>query len=387
MRKPVIIPAPDQRSFAFVFLGLALCIACHPTGEPNPVPPVVPMTESTVSTPVGMPASSTASASRSTAPAPSSTAVANAQTPTPLMTDPGPGLIGCGKRACKVGQEVCRLDIYSNGGGRRYHCVPVAQLHSKPVGGGPPCDRSFDYKACDGPGDCAAGETCCYQRYALIGACFMDPDYMLEKYTCRPLRKSGRIACRNAEICSAKQPHCVRQGATCVLDSTKGIGTCEAPRRGPNCAAAPCPRGSLCVELSGGTRKCATVGAALPPKARIVECDRGRDCAADEACFSYSGDKRCDFSALSWAGNDLPVCVDASDCTFCNGKHVKGVCYNNHGMKFCECRWRCRRDADCAESCFSLSLNRQGGSSYPRLVHFCDKKKRLCDCREPPATP
>ena len=59
----------------------------------------------------------------------------------------------------------------------------------------------------------------------------------------------------------------------------------------------------------------------------------------------------CDLSAVSWVGNDIPFCVDASDGVgFCQGEADLATCYDHEGDKRCECRRRCRSPRHTAPS-------------------------------------
>lgn len=306
----------------------------------------------------------------------------------PLFSpDPGPGLISCGTEVCKAGLEVCAPKESCAEDWPARGCVPVAELKARtydekdpsgPCDGG--CHSWFDQKACDGPGDCAPDEVCCYDADLIIGPCDDGDNGMLDVFECK--KKVDRFSpCGTEEMCSAKDSACSRRGSACEVNPTNGVGTCNVPRRGfPMCGTAPCGRGQVCIETPEGTRRCVDD----PSKhgdARVIACDRGLDCAPDEACFSFNGGHRCDLSALSWAGNDIPICKEAIDCVgYCHGED-EAVCHPDHG---CECRPQCRQDSDCVKEdyCISVSLNRYGGAVVP-LERFCDRAKRRCDCREP----
>jgi hypothetical protein len=299
--------------------------------------------------------------------------------------DPGPGRVSCGDTTCEAGKETCapRLECTDR---KDFACVPTAALKARKYQG-EVCENGcfswFDQKACDGPSDCKTGEVCCYDADLILGPCDDGDNGMLDVYECKPAT-GGRTPCGTAEICSAKDPKCQRPGSTCIVDPKSGVGTCVVQRR-MACGAAPCAAGALCVEwYKDGSRSCVKE---RPPaeEAMVVECSRGRDCAPDEGCFEFPGGHRCDLSEVSWAGQDVALCDDASDCAGLCGK-TDAVCYEPGPgeRKLCECRPPCKRTSDCKKSsyCPTLSLNRYGGALIP-LEPYCDTAKQRCNCREP----
>jgi hypothetical protein len=382
---------------SLVVLVFAHHYACQPTPGRAPLPPTGPAASS-VTSEVAAPVSAAGSIPSSAASAPPTGSAPSISRDPIHAADPGPGWVGCSSQKCEVGRQVCRLDVDQDGGGRRHHCVHGSELKIEPYAVHN-CDTSFDYKACDGPGDCPSGQTCCYQKLRLIGACFTDPDEMLERYECKPLR-AGQISCHNDEICSASDSTCVRAGSSCVVHKTTGLGSCDVPRRRvPNCDAARCEQGSVCIRRlaptnranvrRAGKRECVADGSFDPDQVILIECERGSDCAPDEACFSSIDGERCDFHAVSWVGDDIAVCIDASDCVgFCWGTGETGVCHDDGHRKLCECRPPCTRDSDCRKNssfCASLVSKRTAGVYLTtNMVSFCDKDQQVCDCRGPP---
>ncbi|MBW2456294.1 MAG: hypothetical protein JRI68_17375 [Deltaproteobacteria bacterium] len=309
--------------------------------------------------------------------------------------DPGPGSFSCDDAVCKAGTEVCAPKTACGEDWPARGCVPVAELAARRFDPTDPtatcqniCFSWFDKKSCDGPTDCQTGEVCCYRRGRVIGSCTGGVDGYIDEYECTPVGQ-GRTPCRTAEVCSSVDSTCRRKGSKCVVDAATGLGSCQVPRRRPKpkCGAAPCAAGLACIERwDDGSRECVADPESYVGEALVIECDRGRDCAPDEGCFRGGSKQRCELSEMSWVGDDLPICLDGSDCVGVCGSVATATCYSDGDRRFCECRPRCRRDQDCMadDYCMDLSLNRSGGALLP-LERFCDKRQQRCDCREPGA--
>jgi len=379
-----------HRHLCAVALAIVLPLACgtapREQGSRQPAAMTIPPASTPMATPaVPAETSSAPMASPSSSPAP-------APTLSPYATpDPGLGKFSCGSEICTVGTQVCAPREACAADWPAPACVGVADLKARSFDEMDPnatckdaCYSWHDHKACDGAGDCKRGEVCCYDADRILGPCSGD-DGMLDVWECKPLG-TGRTPCGTAEVCSDKDMTCGRPGSTCVVDPTTGRGTCQVPRRAkPKCGAAPCADGQICVRQGlQGPRSC-VLPSARPEDTFVIECDLGRECAVDEACFGYGGNHRCDVSAVSWAGDDLAHCEDASDCVgFCNTPS-EAACHDEQGSKFCECRPRCRTDRDCKREdfCLGLSLNRFGGASM-HMDAYCDKKQGQCECVNPP---
>lgn len=378
-----------RRPWRVIVIGMAIALpfSCRTKPEqPARSPTVVQIPPSTTAAPASAaPIASVACAAGSSSGA--------ATSPLPgaafAMPDPGPGSFSCGAAVCRAGVEVCAPREACAADWPAQACVPKAELKARTFDESNPtasckdsCFSWYDYKTCDGAGDCKAGEVCCYDADRIIGPCSGD-DGMLDVWECKPAG-AGKTPCGTAEVCSDKDPTCRRPGSKCVLDRSSGRGTCQAPRRAePKCGAAPCPAGQVCIEsMDDGKRRCMPSGS-HPESTYLIGCDRGSECAPDEACFSYGGGRRCDLTAMSWAGDDVPICVDASDCEgYCEGR-TDAVCRVDGNVGICECRPPCQRDGDCKkdEYCAALSQNRYGGAVM-QLQGFCDKAQKRCDCRE-----
>jgi hypothetical protein len=395
-----------------VLLALTLGLGCRTSREPPlGAPPIPPIGSGTLAAPaasatdVRAPAASSAAApTAASTPAPTvapTAPPAPPEAPVPPFAiagsafarpDPGPGRFACGDASCIAGRETCAPREACGSDWPAKACVATAKVKSWTFGDAKPgttckdgCFSWYDYKACDGPSDCKTGQICCYDRHRIIGPCGDGEDGSLDVFECRPAKKAGG-PCRTAEICSASDSKCSRPGSRCVIDPKTGLGACMVPRRAlPRCGAAPCAPPLACMaNRTDQKRFCTNDPAGHADQAELIECDRGRDCAPDESCFEAYAGRRCDLNARSWAGDDLPICDDASDClAFCGGSG-DAVCAPGGEVKVCECRPPCRRDKDCADGryCFAVSLRRTGGSLMMNEP-FCNAVEQRCDCRVP----
>jgi hypothetical protein len=339
--------------------AIALCAGCRAGSEATPRAVPAAAIEAPRAGPSAAPAPAPSAEPEAEASAVAEEPAAVAAGPTP---DPGPGLFRCGQAVCKAGVEVCAPRQACGEDWPAKACVAKNELSARTFDSQNPsatcqdeCFGWFDTKECDGPGDCKQGEVCCYSRQRIIGPCDDGEDGHIDEYACKPAI-AGRTPCHTAEICSAKEPTCARPGSSCAVDEATGIGRCAVPRRAKQ------------EDLS-----------------RVFECERGRDCAPDESCFTGPGGHWCGLNATSWAGDEVALCQDASDCVgFCRGRK-DAVCYPDGERRFCECRPACQRSQDCKSSdyCARLSLNRYGGAMLP-LEPFCNLAQRRCDCRELP---
>ena len=292
-------------------------------------------------------------------------------------------MVRCEKLVCKARAEICTQKTGCSQPFPSFGCVDADEVKSRLRDSQLPgsCDPGygwFDSKACDGPGDCKSGEVCCYEKMAIIGGTGPLGDGYLDKYECKALAKKG-IPCWTAEVCSEKDPKCVRPGSTCVMDGSTGMGTCEVPRQGAaKCGAAPCAKGLTCMQRDRDKSRFCTDDPTNQTKdaSYIPECDRSGDCAPDEECFEQG--PRCALHYQSWAGDDRVICVESIDCVrFCDGDAGWAVCTDG----FCECRGQCKRDRDCRTlDCRQLSNNRHG-SQFVLSTSFCDRPTGRCDCR------
>ncbi len=378
-----------HRHLGVVALAIVLPLACgtgprEQASRPPTALTIPPASTSMATASRPAPTSSVPVASSSSSPVPTPTL-------SPYATpDPGPGKFSCADEICTAGAEVCAPREACAADWPAPACVRVADLKARSFDEMDPnatckdsCYSWYDHKSCDGAGDCKRGEVCCYDADRILGPCSGD-DGMLDVWECKPAG-TGKTPCGTAEVCSEKDRTCRRPGSTCVIDLTTGRGACHMPRRArPKCGAAPCADGQICVQQGWqGPRSC-VLPSARPENTFVIECDLGRECAPDEACYGYGGNHRCDVSAVSWAGDDLAHCEDASDCVgFCKTPS-EAACHDEQGSKFCECRPRCRTDRDCKKEdfCLGLSLNRFGGASM-HMDAYCDKKSGQCECTNP----
>jgi hypothetical protein len=312
------------------------------------------------------------------APAPSASPAAPAET--------GRGRVACGAVSCDAKTQLCCVGWRESQTEFR-GCVakPTARADAGPwdaVTASWEACRHTDYRACDGPSDCAAGETCCEEQS------WMPDDYQVTYNACVPLQQ-GKLACYHDEICNEGDPGCARPGATCTPEPARGRSTCSVPRRRlPACGGAPCEDGSTCVEANG-KRACKPTSSLQDGDVRIA-CETGADCAADESCFLLGKSTRCDRGPLTTNGWDFGLCKVASDCSsFCRSfrrgasdvASCRGATAKEVGH--CECHARCEKDKDCAdtENCYFIGLQRSRGT--PTMDARCDRATKTCDCVEP----
>lgn len=340
------------------FGGAILLAACAP---PAPVDsPTVPIHVPDVAVTAAPAASVTA------APAP----------PPPPPT--GPGTIACGATRCRAGAEICCL-------GASPRCVAAPAVRAG-AGGYEEADARQKacgtdvILACDDAGDCGAGQTCCDESYS-------SETKTISLGACRPLR-AGRVVCEREELCSLEDRSCARRDTVCA-DARGGGMRCRIPpekRTRPRCGKKPCAAGETCV-LESGAETCTAerIEDDWFSRAAVVECNRGRDCGEDQACYQNPQlpGRRCDYALAGIDGLSEPAyCTGAEDCAgYCRHDarsvpscHVAGKGRSGR----CECLDPCTKDADCP-TCDRLAILRDDLGSGGRP--FCDRRKGACDCR------
>ena len=347
-----------------VIVLLAACKGEAPSAEPSAA------VKDVTSAPSADPS---AAAKNVSSASPSASAAAPAET--------SRGRVACGAESCDAKTQLCCVGWRESQPELR-RCVakptapPDAGQWDAVTASWEACSRD-EYRACDGPSDCAAGETCCEEQSWM-------PDDNIARYNaCVPLQQ-GKVACHHDEVCNEADPGCVRPGATCTAG--RGRSTCAVPRRHrPACGGAPCEDGSACVEAKG-KRACKPTSALKDDDVEIA-CEVGADCAADETCFRLDeGSTRCDRGPETTNGFDRALCKVASDCSsFCRGANDVTSCRGATAKEVghCECHARCEKDTDCArsENCYYLSMQRAGSTAPDEP--YCDRATKACDCREP----
>jgi len=332
-----------------------------------------------------------------------------------MAPDPGPGLVGCGDTACKAGAEICAPTKACGPNWPDSSCVDPVEVKARKFERGkdrcPPCPERVHTKACDGSGDCPAGQLCClnvdYEPHENCGVAAHQ-----YTYECRPLAaRPGPSTCTTAEMCSAKDPICRRPGTTCAVDPNTARGTCESPRKlHLRCGKGYCRKEQLCIRSDPSEPKpsfsCLDVRTGpdvstgpddwTEKRAKeaglwIYRCHGGRDCAQDEVCYWRRGGTDCVLQVPNDNRMDTypphAICRDWQDClAFCDDQALT-TCKHN----ICECRPRCKTDNECRsgwEGCTSVMIDRIGYRVVGKEFEaYCDSTAGRCDCREvgPPA--
>lgn len=375
----VLMPPPR----VVILAGLALALTCQSTPSPRVTDP--PAAVASLARAPAPPVPSVPSADASSAPV----------APTPSFGDEA-GWIACGRQRCRARKELCCVPDLNRLLGKQKEPFCLDMPAVKPATADVDnvlelydvcwrADGIEEFRLCDGPGDCGAGQTCCWDKAHIVSGNVADFQ------GCRPVRQ-GRVTCGHAEICSDKEPSCVTPGSTCEENPKLARGECVVPnRRKPNCGAGPCADGMSCV-VRDGNRSCVP-GRLRWPEKGVVECDRSSDCPEGHYCFasmgSLDGEHWCDRSShMASNGSDPALCADVGDCrgycwgsaaAFCETTTVPAHQPIAQDFKFCECRKRCTRTQDCAGECAFANVDH--GLPNPPLEGFCSPQTRACECR------